>query len=49
MNTRLSNNVDDFDLVEALEYEYLYNNLNTGIFEYYKTKLSVLFDDSKPL
>ena len=32
MNTHLSNSVDAFDLVAALEYEDLYNNLNTGIF-----------------
>ena len=49
MNTPLSNSVDAFDLVAALESENFYKNLNTGIFEYYKTKLSALFDDSKPL
>ena len=43
MNTPLSNSVDAFDLVAALESEDFYTNLNTGIFEYYKTKLSVFF------
>ena len=49
MNTLLSNSVDAFGLVAVLESEDLYNSLNTGIFEYYKTKLSALFDNSKPL
>ena len=43
MNTPLSNSVDDFDLVAALESEELYNNLNTGIFEYYESNLYAFF------
>ena len=40
MNTPFSNSVDAFDLVAALESEYFYKKISTGIFEYYKTKLS---------
>ena len=49
MNTPLSNSVYVFDLVAAVDSEDSYHNLKTGIFDYYKTKLSALIDDSKPL
>ena len=49
MNTSLSNSVDAFYLVTDLESEDFHKKMDTGIFEYYKTKLSALFDGSKPL
>ena len=49
MHTSLSKSVDYFDLLLALEYEDFYKKTNTGLFDYYKTKLSALFNDSKPL
>lgn len=49
MNTPLSNSVDAFDLIAAVDSEDSYHNLKVGIFDFYRRDLSALFDDNKPL